>query len=334
VRSSLRAAELGRSVRLTSTNVPSIRDLAIIAVFVALFVTLSIASPVFLSKANLLNILDQNVAIGVAALGATLVVIAGGLDLSTGAIFGLAGVISAYAAQKVGAELSWVAGLLTGVVAGAINGFLVVGLRVNSLLITLGTSLAVASLATVLTNGIPKAVEDPGFAVLGQNQFLGLSIGIWLLIVAALMTSYVLRRSVLGRHIFAIGGNAEAARLSGVPVGRVIVLVFVLAGLAAGFAGMFTASRIAQGSPTAGTNLLFPVLTAVFLGGTSVYGGEGAVWRTIVGLFILALMNNGFNLLNLPVLYQPMIQGTLIVAAVGLDAWTERRKSGPATLRL
>lgn len=302
----------------------SIRDLAVIGVLIALFVTLSIASPAFLTQRNLLNILDQNAAIGIMAIGATVVVIAGGLDLSIGAIYGLAGVLAADTANEFGAPAGFLVGILVGAAAGACNGTLVVGFGINSLLATLGSGLIIGGLAVVSTGGFQISVIEPDFTVLGQSEFLGASYAAWIFGVVALAAGYMLQRTRLGRHIYAIGGNIDAARLSGVRVGLVVVTVFVVGGLTAGLAGTIGASRVSLGAADAGTGLLFPALAAVFVGGSSIYGGEGAIWRTVVGLYIIALMNNGFNLLNLSPLYQPIIQGAIILAAVGFDAWSRR----------
>ena len=302
----------------------SIRDLAVIGVLIALFVTLSIASPAFLTQRNLLNILDQNAAIGIMAIGATVVVIAGGLDLSIGAIYGLAGVLAADTANEFGAPAGFLVGILVGGAAGACNGTLVVGFGINSLLATLGSGLIIGGLAVVSTGGFQISVIEPDFTVLGQSEFLGASYAAWIFGVVALAAGYMLQRTRLGRHIYAIGGNIDAARLSGVRVGLVVVTVFVVGGLTAGLAGTIGASRVSLGAADAGTGLLFPALAAVFVGGSSIYGGEGAIWRTVVGLYIIALMNNGFNLLNLSPLYQPIIQGAIILAAVGFDAWSRR----------
>lgn len=302
----------------------SIRDLAIIGVLIALFVTISIASPAFLTQRNLLNILDQNAAIGIMAIGATVVVIAGGLDLSIGAIYGLAGVLAADTANQFGAPAGFLVGILVGAAAGACNGSLVVGFGINSLLATLGSGLIIGGLAVVSTGGFQISVIEPDFTVLGQSEFLGASYAVWIFGAVALAAGYMLQRTRLGRHIYAIGGNIDAARLSGVRVGLVVVIVFVVGGLTAGLAGTIGASRVSLGAADAGTGLLFPALAAVFVGGSSIYGGEGAIWRTIVGLYIIALMNNGFNLLNLSPLYQPIIQGSIILAAVGFDAWSRR----------
>jgi ribose transport system permease protein len=302
----------------------SIRDLAIIGVLIALFVTLSVASPAFLSERNLLNILDQNAAIGIMAIGATVVVIAGGLDLSIGAIYGLAGVLAADTANQFGAPAGFLVGILVGAAAGACNGSLVVGFGINSLLATLGSGLIIGGLAVVSTEGFQISVIEPDFTVLGQSEFLGASYAAWIFGAVALAAGYMLQRTRLGRHIYAIGGNVDAARLSGVRVGLVVVTVFVVGGLTAGLAGTIGASRVSLGAADAGTGLLFPALAAVFVGGSSIYGGEGAIWRTVVGLHIIALMNNGFNLLNLSPLYQPIVQGTIILAAVGFDAWSRR----------
>jgi ribose transport system permease protein len=305
-------------------GLPAVRDYGIVISFVALFVTLSIASPVFLSKANLLNILDQNAALGIVACAGTLVIIAGGFDLSVGATFALSSVVAAKVAGSTSVEIGMLLGCLTGLGVGLVNGLLVTVGRINSFIGTLATSIALRGLALVLTGGVLIRVADPSFTHLGQDSFLGIKLTVYFLAVAMLVFAVLLNRTVFGRKVFATGGNEEAARLSGVRVGGVRIMTFALSGLAAGLAGVLEASRVATGQADAGTGLELAAIAAIVLGGTSILGGEGAVWRTILGVLLLAMIGNGFNLLNVDPMYQQIVQGAIILLAVGTDAWVRR----------
>jgi ribose transport system permease protein len=303
----------------------SMRDLAILGVFALLFVTLSIASPVFLSKTNLLNILDQSAPVGIIAVGTTIVVIAGGFDLSTGALYSLAAVLSGMVVNSTG----FVAGLgvaaVVGLAAGVLNGTLVGGLRINPLLATLGTSLIFAGLAVVATGGFQVSIDDANFLHVGAHAPLGLTWVTWALVAICVVAGVLLRRTRFGRYVFAVGGNAEAARLSGVRVGAIIAAAFAFGGLCAGLAGYLATSRVGIAQADSGVGLELQALAAVFVGGTSIAGGEGAIWRTVIGVYILALIQNGFNLLNFSAEYQPIIQGSIIIVAVAIETWTRRR---------
>jgi ribose transport system permease protein len=310
--------------RLRMRNLSAVRDYGIVVSFLALFVTLSIASPVFLSKANLLNILDQNAAIAIVACAGTLVIIAGGFDLSVGATFALSGVVTAKTANSVSVEAGLILGCLVGLGVGLVNGVLVTAGRINSFIGTLATSIALRGIALVLTSGVLIGVTDPSFTHLGQDRFLGVKLTVYVLAGTILVFAVVLDRTVFGRQVFAAGGNQEAARLSGVRVGRVRVMTFALSGLMAGVAGVLEASRVATGQADAGAGLELSVIAAIVLGGTSILGGEGAVWRTILGVLLLAMIGNGFNLLNIDPMYQQIVQGAIILLAVGTDAWARR----------
>jgi len=307
--------------------VSALRDYGIVVAFVALFITLSIASPVFLTKQNILNILDQQSGIGVMACAATLVLIAGGLDLSVGAVFAASGVIAAEAAGSFGVAGALLAGALAGGVLGLINGGLTTIARINSFIATLATQIVIRGVAVAATGGLLITVTLPSFSDLGTGQLLGVKYTIWIWAAFAAICAIVLTRTVLGRYIYASGGNAEAARLSGVPVGWVRTATFVLSGLAAGIAGVMATSQISTGQGDAATGIELQVIAAAVVGGTSILGGEGAIWRALVGVLLIAMINNGLNLLNINPTYQQMVQGVIILIAVGIDAWTRRTQA-------
>jgi ribose transport system permease protein len=303
-----------------------VREYGIVVFFVALFIILSLLSNVFFTKTNLLNILDQTAPAGIIACAMTIVIIGGGFDLSVGAIFALGGVVAAQTAPHIGVWEGEIVGALFGLGLGVVNGLLVTVGRINSFIATLASSFMFYGLGQVMTNGFLVSDASPSFAALGNNSFEGVKYSIWLFLAVAICATFVLTRTTLGRYVFAVGGNAEAARLAGVRVNVVKITTFALTGLAAGIAGVLVASLISQGQADSGSDLTLTVIAAVVIGGTSILGGEGAVWRSVLGVLLLALIGNGFNLLNFNPIYQQIVEGAIIVLAVGFDSWS--RKSG------
>ncbi|ADB50727.1 ABC transporter permease [Conexibacter woesei] len=301
------------------------RDYGIVVCFLLLFLTLTLTSDAFFSQANFLNILDQSAPIGIIACGATLVLIAGGFDLSVGAIFALAGVTAASLTNSVGVEAGIAGGVLAGTAAGIVNGVLVNYAGVNPFVATLGSALIFRGLAVVITTGMLITVTDRAFSNLGQGDVLGLRYSVLILIAFIAISWVILARTKLGRHIYAVGGNAEAARLSGISVERVRAFTYAFSGMAGGVAGVIAASRVATGQSDVGIGLEFTAISAVVIGGTSIYGGEGAIWRTVLGVLLLALIQNGFNLLDVQPYYQQMFLGSIIILAVAIDAWGKKR---------
>jgi ribose transport system permease protein len=314
------ASERGRSYRALI-----LRDLGIPLSFVALFVALSLSSPVFLTERNLLNLLDQWSAVGIAACGATLVIIAGGFDLSVGAVYAVAGIVAAKAAQHMGIAPAFVLAVLAGVGLGIANGLIVTVFRVNAFVGTLASSIVIRGVALAITGGVIITTLDPKFSSLGLNKFAGINYSIWVFAAAALFCWFLLKRTTFGRAIYAIGDNDEAARLSGINVPLVRGSTFALSGGLAALAGVVVASRISSGQADSGAGLELQAIAAVAIGGTSILGGEGAIWRTVLGVLFLGMIGNGFNLLNVNPVYTQVFTGGIILLAVSLDAWTRRR---------
>jgi ribose transport system permease protein len=289
---------------------------AIVAVSAALFVALCFASDAFLSKANLLNILAANADVGIVACAATLVIVAGGLDVSVGAIYALAGVVSAKVALhgSVGAGIA--AALATGLVAGLFNGTLVTWGRVNSFVATLATAIMFQSVAQVLTGADLITPSQASFVSLGRDSFLGVRWIIWIFALAAVGTGVLLGRARFGRHNLVVGANLEVARLSGVPVQRVRCTTFVIAGLAAAIAGVTVTSQSGQADPNiGGLPFVLSVVAAISVGGVSLRGGGGAIWRTVLGVLFLGMATNGLHLLNVDPKYDELFIGVLILIA-------------------
>ena len=308
--------------RLRAVRPSFLRDYAIVISFVGLFLVLSLTSPPFFTKTNLLNVLDQSSTLGIIACGETIVFIAGGFDLSVGAIFGLSGVVAAMLEPHIGPGAALFCGLMSGVLCGLANGLLVTVGRINAFMATIGSGFVISGLALVLTKGYLVTVTNPAYAILGQNSFIGVTYGIWAWVLFAVILGFLLRATTFGRYVFASGGNPLAARLSGVRVDVVRTLAFTLSGLSAALAGVILGSRVQTGQADAGSNIELTVIAAVVIGGTSIFGGEGAIWRAVLGILLLTLIGNGFNLLNVNPIYQQILQGAIILLAVGLDAWS------------
>jgi ribose transport system permease protein len=303
------------------------RSVGILLPFVVLFITLTLASSAFATKVNLLNILDQQSATLIIAAAGTLVLVSGGIDLSVGAVYSLAAVTAAEAAQHHNAWLAIALGIGAALLVGLANGLVTTVLRINSLIATLAMSFVISGIASRITKGnLLVLFDNKSFGSLARTEFVTVKTSIWLMVAAVIVLGLVLARTTAGRYMYAAGGNAEAARLSGVRVDAVRILAFVLSGGAAGLAGVIDASRVLSASASAeNTTLAFTVLAGIVVGGTSILGGDGAVWRSVVGVLFIALIGNGYILLGLDPLYEQITMGVILIAAVSLDAFARRR---------
>jgi ribose transport system permease protein len=307
-----------------------LRGAGILIPFAALFITLAIASSSFATKTNLLNILDQQSATLIIAAAGTLVLVAGGIDLSVGAIYALAGVTAAKLAQHGSPAPAIAAGVAIGLAVGVVNGVVATAFRINALIATLAMSFVISGIASLVTHGnLIVLFEHPEFGDLSRTMLVGVRSSTWIMVVAVIAIGIVLARTVAGRYMYAAGGSAEAARLAGVRVNAIRVLTFSLSGAAAGLAGVLDASRVLSAQSSSGEALAFTVLAGIVVGGTSILGGEGAVWRTVVGVLFIALVGNGFDLLGLDPLYEQITLGVIMLLAVGIDAWTRQRGGSP-----
>jgi len=307
-----------------SVDLGQLRDYGLVVTFIVLVLLLSVGSDAFLTSRNVLNILNQQAPVLIIAAAGTLVIIAGGFDISVGATYALAGVVASWTAVHVDPGLGLIAGALAGLAVGGVNGVVATYGRINSLIATLATAYIVRGLAIVVTGGATILVDDQTFAVLGRGELLGVKWSIWAAIGLLAALSVILTRTVFGRYVFASGGNPEAARLAGVRVERVRATTFALSGLAAGIGGTIAASRFTAGQADTGIGLEFTVIAGIVVGGTSILGGEGAIWRSVLGVLFIALIGNGFVLLTLDTIYQQILTGVIILTAVAVDAWSRR----------
>jgi len=298
---------------------------SIVWALVILAVVTNFLYPGFFEIANLRNILSQNAPVGLVAIGMTFVLIAGGFDLSVAAIFALAGVLFAQFTVDMPLGFAIILALGVGGLAGAVNGLIITKLQVNPFVATLGTASVFGGLAYIVCDSTAVFVEKESFTFLGSGEFLGVPVSILIFVGVFLVGSLVLAKTVYGRSVYAVGGNDEAARLAGIRVGLIRFSTYMLTGVCAALAGMIISSRTGVGSPTVGASITLDAIAMVIIGGTSLLGGEGAMWRTAVGLLILATINNLFDSLALDSSVQALVKGTIVVSAVALDSYTRRR---------
>ena len=304
-------------------------EYGVVFVTIALFFLLWVTSDVFFTTANLRNVIDQQSLILIAGSAMTLTLIAGNFDISLSATYITASIAAATVVNSSGSYLLGVAaGIGVGVAFGLLNGSIVTAVGVNSFIATLATSFVFFGIAFLLSDRSIVRVADRGFSELARGRTFGLTHASWIALGVVLAFSFLLERTTFGRHVFAAGGNPEAARLAGVRVKTVVLATFVMSAGAAGLAGALLSSRTLTAQPSDDFSFVFAVLTAVIIGGTSIAGGEGAVWRTVVGAFFIALLTNGFNLHQIDPIIQRLVQGGVIVAAVAADNWTRNRRSG------
>lgn len=293
---------------------------------IILFVALSIASPYFLTANNLASVARQTAVFNTMALGMTIVIVAGGIDLSVGSILGLSGLVGTMALEKgVPIILGVLIGIGVGTACGFLNGVMITRLKINAFIVTLGTLGIYRGIALIISNGLPVHRIPPGFAFLGEGNLLGIPFVLWLLVICAGITHLVLENTRLGRYAFAIGSNKIAAIYAGIPVNFHIIAVYAIGGALTGLAGMIEASRLMTGQPTAGLGYELQAIAAVVIGGGSLNGGEGSVIGTLIGAFIMGLLSNGADLLNISNYWQQVIIGAVIILAVTLDEFRKRR---------
>lgn len=300
------------------------------ATLIALFIALIIATPHFLTVVNLSSVARQTAVINIIALGMTLVIITGGIDLSVGSTLGISGLFGCMAIQSghsIPVAIS--IGICTGLLCGFLNGVMITQLRINPFIVTLGTLEAYRGLALVISKGLPVHGLPDTFSYLGDGNLLGIPFSLWILAVCAILMHFLLENTRLGRYSFAIGSNPNAAYYAGVPIKFHLTAVYAIAGVLTGLAGMIEASRLMTGQPTAGQGYELEAIAAVVIGGGSLQGGEGSVIGTLIGAFIMGLLSNGSDLLGINPYWQQVVIGAVIIVAVGLDELRKRNFATP-----
>jgi ribose transport system permease protein len=294
---------------------------------ITLFIILSIASPNFLTYTNLSSVARQTAVINIMALGMTMIIVSGGIDLSVGSILALSGLLGTMTMEKHGIPAGMVAGILTGTLCGFFNGTMATALHISPFIVTLGTMGIFRGMALIISKGLPVHEIPPAFSFLGEGTLLHVPFVLWILMVCAVVVHILLEHTRLGRYGFSIGSNPDAAFYAGVPVRFHTTAIYAIAGLLTGLAGMTEASRLMTGQPTGGQGYELTAIAAVVIGGGSLRGGEGSVLGTLVGAFIMGLLANGSDLLGTNPYWQQVIIGAVIILAVWFDELRKRRMS-------
>lgn len=300
---------------------------ASLAIALALLMTaLSLVRPNFLNIANLVNVFRQISINGILAIGVTTVLLTGGVDLSLGSLVALSGVVAASFAHPAqhGVIIPVLLGIGAGAVCGALNGVVVTRGRVAPFIATLGMMTAARGLALLLSGGRPVSNLSAGFTTIGGGDIGSVPIPIVIFATVGLLTWIFLTRMRLGRYIYAVGGNENAARASGLHVRSIKMIVYTFCGTLAGLAGVVLASRITTGQPNAGVGYELDAIAAAVIGGTSLNGGTGGVAGAMLGALLIGVINNGLDLLDVSSYYQQVIKGLIIVGAVWLDRSKQR----------
>jgi ribose transport system permease protein len=291
----------------------------------ALAAGLTIATPHFLTAVNLSSVARQTAVINIMALGMTLVIITGGIDLSVGSTLAISGLFGSMAIKDGQPVLIAIAiGIGCGMLCGLLNGLMITRLRISPFIVTLGTLEAYRGVALVVSKGLPVHEIPDSFSYLGDGNLLGIPFSLWVLAICAVIMHFILENTKLGRYAFAIGSNQSAAYYAGVPIKFHLTSVYLIAGGLAGLAGMVEASRLMTGQPTAGQGYELQAIAAVVIGGGSLQGGEGSVIGTLIGAFIIGLLSNGSDLLGINPYWQQVTIGIVIIAAVGFDEFRKR----------
>jgi len=287
-----------------------------------LFAALSIASSSFLTVTNIFNILKQNSVYGILAVGMTFVIVTGGIDLSVGAIVAIAACFAASLAQA-GTTTPILAailvGVLIGVACGAFSGFFIAFMNIPAFIATLATSTIARGIVYVFTDGRPVTGVSDAYKYIGRASWGVVPVAVVLYAVFLLAGTFLLKYTRYGRHVFAIGGNKQAARVSGISVKRVEFLVYIISGFCAAFGGLLLSSRIQTGQPAGGDGYELDAITAAVIGGASLSGGKGSVFGSFIGILVVGILTNGLDLLNVSSYYQQIIKGVIILLAVLAD---------------
>ncbi|NUT70421.1 ABC transporter permease [Pseudarthrobacter sp. C4D7] len=323
----------------TSVAVPStaekkfnlnFKDFGIVFGLAAIMLFLALNTGTFLTGRNFINLFDQAAVVGLLAAAATLCIISGVFDLSSTATLAVSAISGVMITQQFGVTAGFFGALLVGALLGTITGLIVVSTRVNSFIGTLAVSIIYRGLAIVITGGAivaPLPEQLASFQTWTWPSLFGLTAGSVLMLAMTTVLGIVLWRTTFGRRIYAVGGNQEAARLSGIRTGSIHVAVFAISGLCSAMAGMILASRAGSAQPAMAIGIELTAIAAVVIGGTSILGGQGAMWRAFVGVMILTVISNGFNLLHWDTTYQQVVTGVLILLAVAADGLFFRKST-------
>lgn len=309
--------------------VNQIKDKAIWVVLVVLVIVFTAANPRFISPSNLLTLLRQVSMYGIASIGMTFVILLGDIDLSTGTIISFVNIICAYMMVNMGINpvVAVIISIIAATLIGVMNGFMVSTVGIPAIIATYATQTAFMGLALIICGGMPISGFSQGFAMIGQGYIGIIPIPVIIMIICFAIGSFILNKTYFGRYFYAVGGNVEAAKLSGIRVGRIKYLVFAISGFFAGLAGIVMLSRTASGNASAGADgFEFEVITCVVLGGVSITGGLGKMSGVVAGTFIIGALKNGMVLMNVNSYVQKIVMGVVLALAVGFDCMQNKKR--------
>jgi ribose transport system permease protein len=292
-----------------------------------LIVLMSFTSKEFLTVHNLTNVVRQVSIFAIIGTGMTFVIITAGIDLSVGSLLALTSCVAMTVIDETGIDyLGVLVGLVIGALAGAANGVVIARFKVPPFIATLAGLTVFRGLSLVVTGGLPIIKLEGSFRFIGSGMIWGIPVPVIIMLFVVVVMQIVLSRTAFGAYVYAVGGNEEAARLSGIKVGWVKFWSYVLCGFLAGLSGMILMARLSSAQPAVGEGFELDAIAAVVLGGTSLMGGRGAVWSTLIGALVIGILNNGMNLMGVHTHYQLVAKGFLIVLAVLLDDYLKKRR--------
>jgi ribose transport system permease protein len=304
-----------------------VRELGLLVGLLILCIAISLATPYFLVPLNIFNVLRQVSVYAIIALGETLVLVAGEIDLSIGSIASMAGTVAAWTLGK-GFD-PWLAifcGLLSGALAGFINGLVVAKIKINSFIATLGMLSLAQGVALLITGGLPLSFRGP-FQFIGQGKVWDVPVPVIIMIISVILTAFFIKRSVIARKIYAVGGNARAAAVSGIRNDWIRIIVFMICGTLAALGGIIIGANLAVADPVVAKDYNLDVITAVVIGGASLSGGEGSAWGALLGASIMGVLRNAFVMLHVSGYWQLVVMGLVVITAVAVDNLTNKKSS-------
>ncbi|MDD5017449.1 MAG: ABC transporter permease [Eubacteriales bacterium] len=314
--------------KLSDSIKNNFKQYVVLFILILMVVVLSIVKPIFLNTENVANVMRQVSINMVLAMGMTFVILTGGIDLSVGAIVATAGIICG-GAMKMGMTIptAIILGILTGVIFGAINGIVIVGFKLPPFIMTMAMMQMARGVGYLLTNGNPITTFPDAFIEISKGGIGGIIYyPILIMTGVAIISSVLLNLTKWGRYIYAVGGNVEAARVSGININLVTSLVYTYSGLMSGIAAVLLVSRVNAAQPQAGVSYELDAIAAAIIGGTSFSGGIGKIFGTVLGVFLVGIINNGLNLLGINIYWQMIAKGFVIMLAVIIDTMTNKKE--------
>lgn len=302
------------------------RKYATLFILVIFLIAMALLSDRFFTFKNLTNVGRQISLNAILALGMTLVIISGGIDLSVGGVCALGCCVCAKILNSTGSSLLAIAVvLLIGLAVGAFNGFVVSKTGIAPFIVTLSTVSIIRGITLVMTNASPMPISNAAFKFIGQGTLLGIPFPIYITLILAIITAFVMNKTVFGRYVYAIGGNERSAVVAGIQVKKVKISVYMVSGFLAAFTAIIYTSRLSSGVPSLGDGFEMDAITAAVIGGASLAGGQGHIWGTMIGAVIIGILNNALNLLNINSYFQDIVKGVVVLLAVLFDFFIQSR---------